>query len=191
MASVQDPIIQHPNGSDGWLPAEQPKQEEPPETDIDTPASPTRSRTSKRKPARTGSTSIHSATAQPEEGVALVNRNATVDETEEDLKNRALSANNNLTPKQRSRIAKSEGQSYLEIKQFLCANALILAKDGRRISKIIKEEGKTEKQAVDIAIKELEELQKFQNNAIKVFLFFFFFSKKISSLANYALNPFS
>ena len=172
MASSQDPVIQHPNGSDGWLPAEQPKQEaSKEEADIDTPASPTRStlRTSKRKPARTASTSINSATAQPEEGVALVNGNATMDETEEDLKNRALSANNNLTPKQRSRIAKSEGQSYLEIKQFFCANALILAKDGRRISKIIKEEGKTEKQAVDIAIKELEELQKFQNNAVKVF----------------------
>ena len=43
-----------------------------------------------------------------------------------------------------------------------------LAKDGRRISKIIKEEGKTGKQALDISINELEELQKFQRNAVKV-----------------------
>ena len=52
-----------------------------------------------------------------------------------------------------------------------------LAKDGRRISKIIKEEGKTGKQALDISINELEELQKFQRNAVKVlFLFFSFIS---------------
>ena len=126
MASSQD--IPHPDGSDGWLPAEQPsptKQEGMPpvktgETDVDTPASattPLRRSTFKRKPARTGSTSRHSSVQPPEvEGVALVNDDGTavhtVDEaSEEDLKNRALSANNSLTPKQRSRIAKSEGQS--------------------------------------------------------------------------------
>ena len=108
MASSQDMNIEHPNGSDGWLPAEV-KQEH------DTSASPRRSTTKRRKGFRTGSTSRHSS-QQRESGVApLLNDNETipaVDEASaEDLKNRAVSANNNLTPKQRSRIAKSEGQS--------------------------------------------------------------------------------
>ena len=103
MASSQDMVIEHPNGSEGWLPAEQPVQSE----HVDTPL---RSTTSKRKKVfRTGSTS-----RQPPESAVVDNETtpAAVDEASvEDLKNRAVSANNNLTPKQRSRIAKSEGQS--------------------------------------------------------------------------------
>ena len=108
MASSQDILIEHPNGSDGWLPAEPPvvKQE-----DQD---SPRRSTVRRKKASRTGSTSRHSS-QQRDSGVApLINgNNGAVDDAsvEEDLKNRAVSANNNLTPKQRSRIAKSEGQS--------------------------------------------------------------------------------
>lgn len=113
MASSQDMIIEHPNGSDGWLPAEPPvvKQEE--SDPVDTTRRPTIRR---KKVMRTGSTSRHSSQPREDAVVPLVNGNGTapaVDEAsvEEDLKNRAVSANNNLTPKQRSRIAKSEGQS--------------------------------------------------------------------------------
>ena len=108
MASSQDMKIQHPNGSDGWLPAEPLvlKQEE--SDTAETPAdhtTPRRSTVRRKKAMRTGSTSRHSS--QPRDG-----RTSAVDETSvEDLKNRAVSANENLTPKQRSRIAKSEGQS--------------------------------------------------------------------------------
>ena len=114
MASSQDMNIEHPNGSDGWLPAEPPvaKQEE------SDPAAAghtsTRRSTIRRKKAiHSGSTSRHSS--QPRES-GISNGNGSTPaadeaEVEEDLKNRAVSANNNLTPKQRSRIAKSEGQS--------------------------------------------------------------------------------
>ena len=108
MSSSQDLIIEHPNGSDGWLPAEQPKQDDTPK-DSDHSTTPLR-RTSKRKLPRTSS-----ASRQPEEAITLIDTDQTpgsqVDEvSEEELKNRALSANNSLTPKQRSKIAKSEGQ---------------------------------------------------------------------------------
>jgi len=42
------------------------------------------------------------------------------------------------------------------------------AKSDKRLSKIIKSEAKTEKAALTIAIKELDELQKIQKNTIKV-----------------------
>lgn len=41
-------------------------------------------------------------------------------------------------------------------------------KEGKRLSKIIRQEAKTEKQAVTVAIKELAELQKIQKMAVKV-----------------------
>lgn len=111
MASSQDMNIEHPNGSEGWLPAETPviKQEESDPVDTH------HSTTKRKKVMRTGSTSRHSSQAQESGVVPLVNGNGTtpaVDEASvEDLKNRAVSANNSLTPKQRSKIAKSEGQS--------------------------------------------------------------------------------
>jgi hypothetical protein len=97
-------MIEHPNGSDGWLPAEQPviKQEE---SEAVHP-------TSKRKKVMR----THSSQQQESPVGPLVNGNdgttqAVDDKASLDLKNRAVSANDNLTQKQRSRIAKSEGQS--------------------------------------------------------------------------------
>ena len=112
---MADMNIEHPNGSEGWLPAEQPVLKR---GESDTADSPRRSSIKHRK----GSISRHSS-QQRESGV--VNETTPVaDETSvEDLKNRAVSANNNLTPKQRSRIAKSEGQSLLSF--FFCFNALL------------------------------------------------------------------
>ncbi len=45
---------------------------------------------------------------------------------------------------------------------------IALAKDSKRLSKIIKTEGKVEKQALGVAIRELSELQTVQKAAIKV-----------------------
>ncbi|KAF9468022.1 hypothetical protein BDZ94DRAFT_1144786, partial [Collybia nuda] len=72
----------------------------------------------------------------------------------ETLHQRAMSADASLTPKQRAKIAKAEGKSTN-------------AKDGQRISKVIKEEAKAEKKALDVAINELAELQKIQKAAVK------------------------
>ena len=41
-------------------------------------------------------------------------------------------------------------------------------KEGKKVAKIIKEEGKAEKQALDEAVKELADLQKLQKSALKV-----------------------
>ena len=107
---MADLNIEHPNGSDGWLPAETPAQKQ---DESEGHTTPRRSTTKTKKTRRTGSTSRHSSQLQ-EAGVPIVNGttpavdNASVDE---DLKNRAVLANNNLTPKQRSKIEKSEGQS--------------------------------------------------------------------------------
>ena len=94
-------IIEHPNGSDGWLPAE---------NLVPPPSPPHRSTTGtllKRK-------SIIRAPSTSRKGInGDVNTPPVL--SDEELQNRAVSANHNLTPKQRSRIAKSEGQSiYLE-----------------------------------------------------------------------------
>ena len=42
------------------------------------------------------------------------------------------------------------------------------AKEARRLSKIVKEEGKVEKKALSVAINELAELQGLQKKAVKV-----------------------
>ncbi|KAF8959498.1 hypothetical protein BDZ97DRAFT_1667013 [Flammula alnicola] len=70
-------------------------------------------------------------------------------EQDEMMASRGEEAQASLTPKQRSRVDKVEAQN------------------GKRLSKIIRQEGKTEKQALAIAINELDDLQKFQKNAIK------------------------
>lgn len=41
-------------------------------------------------------------------------------------------------------------------------------KEGKRLAKVIKSEAKSEKQALEVAIKELADLQRMQKNAIKV-----------------------
>ncbi|KAJ3565057.1 hypothetical protein NP233_g7882 [Leucocoprinus birnbaumii] len=63
------------------------------------------------------------------------------------LQQRARDADFSLTQKQKSKIIKAE------------------TKDNQRISKIIKKEAKVEKKALDMAIDELEGLQKFQKQA--------------------------
>ncbi|KAF8628009.1 hypothetical protein AX15_004128 [Amanita polypyramis BW_CC] len=67
----------------------------------------------------------------------------------DELSLRAASADTALTPGQKSRINKHE------------------EKEAWRLSKIVKEEGKVEKKALSVAIKELAELQGLQKAAVK------------------------
>jgi hypothetical protein len=88
-------------------------------------------------------------------GSAFVNGPATTGplsspSVDSDIHLRAAAAEAALTPKQRSKIAKQE------------------IKEGKRLSKVIKNEGKAEQIALDVAIKELSELQQAQKVAVKV-----------------------
>ncbi|KAG6890112.1 hypothetical protein C0992_003065 [Termitomyces sp. T32_za158] len=95
-----------------------------------------------------------SSTGQPIEGstfiggAAITGPHSTAHPSQE-LTMRAAAADANLSRKDRSRIAKSE------------------AEDGKLLSKIIKDEGRAEKQALGLAIRELAMLQKDQANAIQ------------------------
>ncbi|KAG6829500.1 hypothetical protein H0H87_011259 [Tephrocybe sp. NHM501043] len=94
------------------------------------------------------------STGQPIEGSTFIGGAATTGphstaQAHEDLTTRAAAADANLSRKDRSRITKSE------------------AEDGRRLSKIIKDEGAAEKQALGLSLNELAMLQKEQANAIK------------------------
>ncbi|PFH53164.1 hypothetical protein AMATHDRAFT_1583 [Amanita thiersii Skay4041] len=87
-----------------------------------------------------GSTFIHGAgTTGP---AATVGKNT-------ELSRRASMAETSLTPKQKLRILKHE------------------LKGGKRLSRIIKKEGKVEKKALEVAIHELAELQDLQEVSVK------------------------
>ncbi|KAG6842356.1 hypothetical protein C0991_010646 [Blastosporella zonata] len=93
------------------------------------------------------------STGQPIEGSTFIGGAATTGphstaQPHQDLTTRAAAADANLSRKDRSRIAKSE------------------AEDGKRLSKIIKDEGRAEKQSLGLAINELSMLQQEQANAI-------------------------
>ncbi|KAL0953270.1 hypothetical protein HGRIS_004520 [Hohenbuehelia grisea] len=87
-------------------------------------------------------------------GSAFINGAGTVGpdatpEVDSSVHARGASADAALSPKQRSRIIKSE------------------QKNSKKLTKIIKEEGKVEKQSLSLAIAELGALQKIQKAAIK------------------------
>lgn len=103
----KDIIIQHPNGSDGWLPAENFNPPSPTERPFQRPT--ISAPPSKRKSAFRGPSRHPSVTVEPRENV----NDAPAASSDEDLQNRVVSVNNNLTLKQRSKIAKLEGQSTL------------------------------------------------------------------------------
>ncbi|KAG5733228.1 hypothetical protein E4T56_gene20871 [Termitomyces sp. T112] len=94
------------------------------------------------------------STGHPIEGSTFIGGAATTGPhstalPDQELTTRAAAADANLSRKDRSRIAKSE------------------AEDGKQLSKIIKDEGRAEKQALGLAIRELAMLQKDQANAIQ------------------------
>ena len=196
-------IMQHPSGSEGWLPTEDVVPQQMPE--------PRRhSLIPKRAPSissarikdndnldATIAANAEAAGVAPRRAVSIgragSRRSGATTDTrpvpgsafeggagatgpkataEEDL---AMTARNqeaqaNLSEKQRSKIEKIEGD--LNCTQVKFPSCLIqlprTAKHDKRLSKIIRNEGKTEKAALAIAINELNSLQKFQTNTIKV-----------------------
>ncbi|KAF8623640.1 hypothetical protein AX17_007340 [Amanita inopinata Kibby_2008] len=88
----------------------------------------------------TGSTFTHGAGTTGPNAVAAYN---------DELYLRAASADTALTSEQKSRVSKVE------------------AKEGKRLSKIIKQEGKVERKALSVAINELAELQALQRSAVR------------------------
>ncbi|KAG6862540.1 hypothetical protein C0995_000088 [Termitomyces sp. Mi166 len=94
------------------------------------------------------------STGQPIEGSTFIGGAATTGpystaHPTQEFTARAAAADANLSRRDRSRIAKSE------------------AEDGKQLSKIIKDEGRAEKQALGLAIRELAMVQKDQANAIQ------------------------
>ena len=198
-------IMQHPSGSEGWLPTEDVPQQRPePRRHSPTPVRRTSKSSARIKdndnldatiaanaeaasatPRRVGSIGrpgsrkgVPTTTeARPIPGSAFLGgAGATGPKAiaEEDM---AMTARNqeaqaSLTPKQKSRIAKTEGgMSCIQMKFPFCLIVLQFpqtAKHDKRLSKIIKEEGKAEKNALAIAIDELDSLQKIQKGTIKV-----------------------
>ncbi|KAG7089465.1 hypothetical protein E1B28_011150 [Marasmius oreades] len=179
VSPVGENIAAHPNGSEGWLPAEDVPTESNPAKDASKPARASSVLRKKRRSASVASrasasaTSLHrhrslgagstrsvskstfmNADGKPINGSTFINGAGTTGPAsnaiaDESLHQRHATADSSLRSKQRSKIEKLE------------------AKDGKLLSKIIKKEGKVEKQALGVAINELAELQKIQQAAVK------------------------
>jgi len=156
----------HPNGSEGWLPTEDPQ---PNKSSSEKPSGGYQLRDPGvvRRPS-TGSnlarassvTSRHSTSLgragsrRSTQSLPFMNGPGTsgicaTAEPEGEARARLEQAQANLTSGQRSKIAKVE------------------AENGRRLSKIIREEAKVEKMTLEIAINELADLQRVQKDIVK------------------------
>ncbi|KDR78990.1 hypothetical protein GALMADRAFT_244707 [Galerina marginata CBS 339.88] len=163
-----NPLVLHPNGSNGWLPAvdDTSANQTPRKTSLtgfhnaNLGANVSRRATTGAtagqptgKPKRSGSLASKRSTHNATGGSAFVNGAGATAHSSADSDDQAVTrrteADASLTPKQRSKIVKVE------------------AKDSRKLSKIIKEEAKTEKKSLSIAIQELGALQKLQKTAVK------------------------
>ncbi|KAK0223287.1 hypothetical protein IW262DRAFT_1268641 [Armillaria fumosa] len=157
----------HPNGSEGWLPAADilaepaspahPIRHAPsivsstssvPKNTLNRGASVNRAASVSKRSVFTNADGNPIAGSAFIGGAATTGPNAKA-EPDESLHHRAASADALLSEKQLAKIQKIE------------------AKDSKRLSKIIKTEGKVEKQALGVAIRELSELQTVQKAAIK------------------------
>jgi hypothetical protein len=199
-------IMQHPSGSEGWLPTEDviPQQMPEPRRHTPTPvrktsissarikdndnldatiaakteaasASPRRVASIGRAGSKKGAPTT--TEARPIPGSAFLGGAGATGPKATAQEDTAMTARNQeaqacLTPKQKSKIAKTEGGMSCTQKKFpFCLIVLQFprtAKHDKRLSKIIKEEGKAEKNALVIAIDELDSLQKIQKGTIKV-----------------------
>ena len=188
--------VEHPNGSEGWLPTDNvpteqqsarpvaettvsPDQQQQtqqtqqtPSVDAGPPVSYTAPKTSASL-ARSASKKSAFTNSEGKQitGSAFVNGAGTTGpfstvEADEELLNRANEAETNLSPKSKAKIYKSEGELWFHLREF-CAQEFTQAQDGKRLSKIIRDEGKLERQALQNAIRELEELQMAQKLAVK------------------------
>ncbi|KAL0065070.1 hypothetical protein AAF712_007906 [Marasmius tenuissimus] len=197
----EERITAHPNGSEGWLPAEDipPKSATSPK---DSSGKPVRSSSllRKKRPASISSRASASATSlhrnkstgaastrsvskrsqftnvdgKPIDGSTFINGAGTTGPgstaiADETLHKRHATADSSLNKKQKSKIEKIEGEFYLNA-LWGSTDAYMrvrTAKDGKKLSRIIKQEGRVEKQAMGVAIAELAELQKIQQAAVK------------------------
>jgi hypothetical protein len=102
-------------------------------------------------------------------GAGTIGPNAALDdETREFFHQRSQSVGG-LTRKQTKKLVKEEGWSPSCIHETRSSQRLsFIAKEGKRLSKIIQREAKDEKRALAVAMKELADLQKMQSTAIKV-----------------------
>lgn len=91
-------------------------------------------------------------------------------EDDDVLQARGLEAHNNLTAAQKSKISREECDYYFcaYLSAVKLTNLRRVAVTGKRLAKIIKQEAKTEKVALAVTIKELENMQLVQKNAVKV-----------------------
>jgi hypothetical protein len=200
-------IMQHPSGSEGWLPTEDVAPPQMPEPRRHEPI-PVR-RTSIVSSARikdndnldaTIAANAEAASATPRRTVSLGRAGSkkgvptttearpipgsaflggagatgpkSIAEEDAGMMARNQEAHASLTSRQRSRIAKTEGGlNCCELKFPFCLIVLQFpqtAKHDKQISRIIKREGKAEKTALAIAIKELDRLQCVQKRSINV-----------------------
>ena len=199
-------IMQHPSGSEGWLPTEDvvPPQMPEPRRHSPTPvrrtslssvrikdndnldatiaanaevasATPRRTVSLGRAGSKKGVPTTTEARPIPESaflGGAGATGPKAIAEEDTAMIARNQEAHANLTSRQKSRIAKTEGGlSCTELKFPFCLNVLQFsqtAKHDKQISRIIKREGKAEKNALAIAINELDRLQSVQRRSISV-----------------------
>ena len=63
----------------------------------------------------------------------------------------------------------------------------MLVKEGKKVVKIIKAEGKAEKKALDEAVKELADIQKLQKTAVKVRCLILLCSTTVSHLRSHRM----
>lgn len=181
-------IVNQTNESDGWLPttdiAPEPLSTHHKGSILKSSGSISRNRyggTQRDRGRRSGSLtrndSLSRKSTATTEG-AFVNGAGTLPlgigrEGNEEIAARAFAADDALTPRQRSKIMKSEGM--FSVRLILSLSLPSLAKDAKRLATIIRQESKVEKQSLSVAIDELAELQKIQRTAVKVGLFSIYF----------------
>jgi len=199
-------IMQHPSGSEGWLPTEDvvPPQMPEPRRHSPTPvrgtsissarikdndnldatiaanaeaasAPPMRTVSLGRAGSKKGLSTTTEARPIPESaflGGAGATGPKSIAEEDTAMIARNKEAHASLTPRQKSKIAKTEGGlSCTELQFPFCLIILQFpqtAKHDKKISRIIKREGKAEKNALAIAINELDRLQVVQKRSINV-----------------------
>ncbi|KAF5382175.1 hypothetical protein D9615_004406 [Tricholomella constricta] len=175
----RDHLERAPESSLGWLPA----TDQPPGTDggaapnSSVVKSPSPTQDMVNAPALRRSASRRSlftnTEGQPIEGPTFITGAATsgpyaTAQADEELTSRAATADASLTPKERSRIAKSEGMLGIQLVVHSADPVVVsVARDGKRLSKIIKDEGRAEKEALNVAINELAGFQRIQAASVK------------------------
>ncbi len=94
------------------------------------------------------------------------------DEETSMFRSRSVSADAGLTDKQKVKIGKAERTFVLTPHLYHALTSSPTVKEGKRVVKVMKQEAKAEKKALEVAVKELSEIQRSQKNSIKVCTWF-------------------